>query len=128
MMRAGGAWRALTVFVTAYVLVLQLLLVGFTGGAQAAAWGESHGGGLICSGLADSGAPSEGQTPPHDGADCCTLGCPMSGTASAVPPEAGGGFMLRHAGLVSLPLPHAGLPPAALRLAANAARAPPVHA
>lgn len=75
------AWRAWTALAAAYLLVLQMLMVGL---ATPALTLESTG--ILCQGAANSDA--EGPLAPAGGAaaDCCILGCPMFGPTVAPPP------------------------------------------
>lgn len=75
------AWRAWTALAAAYLLVLQMLMVGL---ATPALTLESAG--ILCQAAAASGS-GDPQSPAQDtSADCCILGCSMFGPPVAPPP------------------------------------------
>ncbi len=76
------AWRAWTAVAAAYLLVLQMLVVGLATPAFAL---ESAG--ILCQSAAT--ADSDGSQSPSGtaSADCCVLGCPMFGPSVAPPPH-----------------------------------------
>lgn len=81
-------WRARTALVAAYLLVLQALVAGFAGAAEAALAPVDAFGTVICSSahgeVPDMPAPD--RTDGHALA-CCMPGCAMSVSAAAPPPD-----------------------------------------
>lgn len=63
----------------AYLLVLQVLLVGLTQGLQAAPSDNPGFIGILCSSNAPAGPDQPSIPGSADHADCCVLGCPMLG-------------------------------------------------
>lgn len=85
MSRFAPAWRMPLALAAAYLLVLQMVVVGFTLGAQAApAATDLHD--ILCTTSGDHGGGPDESLPGH--LDCCTQGCPMLGSLGIAAPPA----------------------------------------
>lgn len=82
------AWRAWTAVAAAYLLVLQVLVMGIAGGAHAAPLSLDHVVTVMCGPSAHGGTalPVDGGPAPHQSPSCCVLGCSMFGPGAAPPP------------------------------------------
>ncbi|MFG1462523.1 hypothetical protein V5F77_06445 [Xanthobacter sp. DSM 24535] len=80
------AWKAWTAVAAAYLLVLQVLLIGMSIGAHAGPLSLVDGAGALCLSSSSGGPPAGDDAPAHALPDCCVLGCTMFGPAAAPPP------------------------------------------
>lgn len=95
--------------VLAYLLVLQVLLVGLTQGLQAAPSENPGFLGIFCSTNVPAGPDRPAVPGPAGHADCCVLGCQMFGP-SVAPPPAAATFAPLRSGYVSAPAPSVATP------------------